>query len=173
MRRKKKRKRAGSSPAECFRIASTPPYSAGTGIEQRGPRLWWSRYRREHQAKARECHVQRRARQAPPVPDLVPEAIRLPGLPTLTDVQWERLRPLLPAQKPRTGRPATDHRLIVEGMLWVVRTGSCLSRVARTLWTLVHGGQSLSTLVQGRHLDTNLARLTGIRGSHFLVGLNL
>lgn len=124
MRRKKKRKRAGSSPAECFRIASTPPYSAGTGIEQRGPRLWWSRYRREHQAKARECHVQRRARQAPPVPDLVPEAIRLPGLPTLTDVQWERLRPLLPAQKPRTGRPATDHRLIVEGMLWVVRTGS-------------------------------------------------
>ncbi|GHO77269.1 hypothetical protein KSD_50400 [Ktedonobacter sp. SOSP1-85] len=30
----------------------------------------------------------------------------------------------LPAQKPPTGRPATDHRLVIEGMLWVVRTGS-------------------------------------------------
>lgn len=92
--------------------------------EQRGPRLWWSRFRRGHQAKARACHVRRRARQAPPVPDLLPEAIRLPGLSTLTDAQWERLRPLLPAQKPPTGRPATDHRQVVEGMLWIVRTGS-------------------------------------------------
>lgn len=92
--------------------------------EQRGTRLWWSRFRRSHQAKARACYKERRARQAPPVSGLIPEAIRLPGLPTLTDAQWERLRPLLPAQKPRTGRPATDHRLIVEGMLWVVRTGS-------------------------------------------------
>ena len=33
-------------------------------------------------------------------------------------------RPLLPPQKPQTGRPAVDHRLVVEGMLWVVRTGS-------------------------------------------------
>jgi transposase len=68
--------------------------------------------------------VQRRARQAPSVSSLLPEPIRLPGLPALTDAQWEQLRPLLPAQKPRTGRPATDHRLVVEGMLWVVRTGS-------------------------------------------------
>lgn len=68
--------------------------------------------------------MQRRARQAPLSPSPLPEALRLPGLPTLTDAQWERLRPLLPAQKPPTGRPATDHRLVVEGMLWVVRTGS-------------------------------------------------
>ena len=68
--------------------------------------------------------MQRRDLQAPLMTSLLPEAIRLPGLPSLTDTQWERLRPLLPAQKPPTGRPATDHRLIVEGMLWVVRTGS-------------------------------------------------
>jgi transposase len=68
--------------------------------------------------------MQRRARQAPPISSLVPEPMRLPGLSVLTDAQWERLRPLLPPQKPRTGRPATDHRLVVEGMLWVVRTGS-------------------------------------------------
>jgi hypothetical protein len=92
--------------------------------EQRGPRLWWSRFRQRHQARAKTCHVERRACQAPLAPFLVPEPIRLPGLPALTDAQWEQLRPLLPAQKPHTGRPATDHRLVVEGMLWVVRTGS-------------------------------------------------
>ncbi len=41
----------------------------------------------------------------------------------LTDAQWERLRPLLPPQKPRTGRPAKDHRAVINGILWVLRTG--------------------------------------------------
>lgn len=50
----------------------------------------------------------------------------LPGMKSseLTDVQWERLRALLPPQKPRTGRPANDHRSILNGILWVLRTGS-------------------------------------------------
>ena len=42
----------------------------------------------------------------------------------LTDTQWERLRPLLPSQKPSTGRPAKDHRTILSGILWILRTGS-------------------------------------------------
>ena len=42
----------------------------------------------------------------------------------LTDAQWDRLRPLLPPQKPRTGRPAKDHRTVVEGILWILRAGS-------------------------------------------------
>ena len=42
----------------------------------------------------------------------------------LTDAQWDRLRPLLPPQKPRTGRPSKDHRVVLEGILWVLRTGS-------------------------------------------------
>ncbi len=41
----------------------------------------------------------------------------------LTDAQWDRLRPLLPPQKPPTGRPANDHRTVVNGILWVLRTG--------------------------------------------------
>lgn len=41
----------------------------------------------------------------------------------LTDAQWERLRPLLPAQKPATGRPAKDHRTIVNAILWRLATG--------------------------------------------------
>jgi transposase len=42
----------------------------------------------------------------------------------LSDRQWERLRPLLPPQKPRTGRPAHDHRAVLNGILWILRTGS-------------------------------------------------
>ena len=42
----------------------------------------------------------------------------------LTDTQWERLRPLLPLQKPWTGRPNKNHRTIINGILWVLRTGA-------------------------------------------------
>ena len=42
----------------------------------------------------------------------------------LTDAQWEQIAPLLPPQKPRTGRPAVDHRQVLNGMLWILRTGA-------------------------------------------------
>ena len=42
----------------------------------------------------------------------------------LTNTQWERLQPLLPPQKPKTGRPASDHRVIINGILWILRTGA-------------------------------------------------
>jgi transposase len=32
----------------------------------------------------------------------------------LTDAQWARLQPLLPPQRPKTGRPNKDHRLVLE-----------------------------------------------------------
>jgi transposase len=42
----------------------------------------------------------------------------------LTDEQWARLAPLLPPQRPRTGRPAKDHRTIVEALCWLGRCGA-------------------------------------------------
>lgn len=42
----------------------------------------------------------------------------------MTETQWRRLEPLLPPQKPQTGRPNHDHRRILEGILWVLRTGA-------------------------------------------------
>ena len=42
----------------------------------------------------------------------------------LTDAQWRRLEPLLPPERPRTGRPNHDHRTILDGILWVLRTGA-------------------------------------------------
>ena len=41
----------------------------------------------------------------------------------LTNEQWERLEPLLPPRK-STGRPPKDHRQIINGILWVLRTGA-------------------------------------------------
>ena len=42
----------------------------------------------------------------------------------LTEEQWGRLAPLLPPARPRTGRPNKDHRLVVEAILWRLRTGA-------------------------------------------------
>ena len=42
----------------------------------------------------------------------------------LTDVQWERLKPLLPPENQPTGRPNHDHRRILNGILWIDRTGA-------------------------------------------------
>jgi transposase len=42
----------------------------------------------------------------------------------LTDRQWQRLEPLLPPERPPTGRPNHNHRTILNGILWVLRTGA-------------------------------------------------
>src|SRR3954447_9737455 len=42
----------------------------------------------------------------------------------LNEAMWKRLSPLLPPQKPRTGRPSLDHRRFLEAMLWLARTGA-------------------------------------------------
>ena len=42
----------------------------------------------------------------------------------LTDDQWAALAPLLPPERPATGRPNKGHRTVVEAILWRLRTGS-------------------------------------------------
>jgi len=42
----------------------------------------------------------------------------------LTNEQWERLEPVLPKAKTTRGRPAQDHRQLLNGILWVLRTGA-------------------------------------------------
>ena len=93
--------------------------------ESRRFRLGWSAWRRAHQAVAARCRASRRA------PEETVPAVNHPALQSvvmaadgaaLTDAEWERVRPLLPPQRPRTGRPRHDHRAVLSGMLWVVRT---------------------------------------------------
>jgi len=42
----------------------------------------------------------------------------------LNDAEWARLQPMLPPQRPKVGRPAKDHRQVVDGILWILRTGA-------------------------------------------------
>jgi len=42
----------------------------------------------------------------------------------LTSEQWERIQRLLPKQKTKKGRPAQDHRQLLNGIIWVLRTGA-------------------------------------------------
>jgi transposase len=42
----------------------------------------------------------------------------------LTAVQWQRLAPLLPGKAGDPGRTASDNRLFVNGVLWVLRSGA-------------------------------------------------
>ncbi len=41
----------------------------------------------------------------------------------LSDAEWARLAPLLPARA-ATGRPPKDHRLVLDALLWLARTGA-------------------------------------------------
>jgi hypothetical protein len=90
--------------------------------EHRAFRFGWSVWRRAHQAVAARCAAARRARTAerprprerasPPEPPQI----------GLTDAEWQAVQALLPPQAPPTGRPRHDHRRVLGGILWVVRT---------------------------------------------------
>jgi transposase len=41
-----------------------------------------------------------------------------------SDEAWQIIIPFLPPQRGGVGRPPSDHRPVVNGMLWVLRTGA-------------------------------------------------
>ena len=52
----------------------------------------------------------------------------------LTDAQWSRIEPLLPAAPPRKlnrGRPRANPRYVLDSILWVLRTGACWDDLPR------------------------------------------
>jgi transposase len=42
----------------------------------------------------------------------------------LSDVQWRRIGPMLPGKAGDPGRTASDNRLFINGVLWVLRSGA-------------------------------------------------
>jgi hypothetical protein len=104
-------------------------------------RLAWSAFRRHHQAVAQRCHALRRARRQHDSPG-TPTIQLLPAhYVALSDEQWDRIVPLLPPQKPRTGRPSHDHRTMLAGMLWIVHTGVSWRELPERFgpWQTVYG----------------------------------
>ena len=96
----------------------------GESDERRTKRLWWSRFRRRHQAGAKRAHMAWRAAQRPAASLALSSAQQVQGLRPLSDEQWERLQQLFVVPPHTPGRHEVDARLIVEGILWMMRTGS-------------------------------------------------
>ena len=42
----------------------------------------------------------------------------------LSETEWALIAPLLPAERGRVGRPSHDNRRVLNGILWVVRSGA-------------------------------------------------
>lgn len=42
----------------------------------------------------------------------------------LTDEQWDRIKGLIPESTARTGRPASDRRLMLDGVSWMLSAGT-------------------------------------------------
>lgn len=98
--------------------------------ERQAYHVGWSFWRRTHQAVAARCHTARRARDRDrPRPSvtiapnpLAPGETRASRDGELTTAEWERVRTLLPPQRPAVGRPRHDHRTVLSGIVWVLRT---------------------------------------------------
>jgi hypothetical protein len=93
--------------------------------------LGWSAWRRTHQTVAARCRkasqtAKRALCRKGSYEDLVGPKVTIvaPEDAKLTDVEWERVEPLLPPRRGRVGRPLNDHREVLGGILWVARTGS-------------------------------------------------
>lgn len=56
----------------------------------------------------------------------------------LTDEQWNRIKDHLPERTERRGRPAKCNRMIINAILWVLRTGAPLERYAGLLRLVEH-----------------------------------
>ncbi len=64
----------------------------------------------------------------------------------LTDAQWKKIEPLLPRprKRPRGGRPPTPPRKVLEGILWILRSGARWQDLpsdfssASTCWRRLH-----------------------------------
>ncbi len=75
----------------------------------------------------------------------------------LNDSQWKTIQPLLP--RPRNvGRPRADDRLVLEGILWVLR--SALARSPAAISQRQHLLEAIARLGRGRNLAQYLATLS-------------
>lgn len=77
-----------------------------------------------HQAGAKRAHLAWRAAQRPAVVSSAVSAQQVVGLNPLSDEPWERVQGLFVVPPHTPGRHEVDSRPIVEGILWLMRTGS-------------------------------------------------
>ena len=74
----------------------------------------------------------------------------------LNDAQWEQIRPLLPAQKPRVGRPNKDHRTVLSGIIWILRTGAPWKDLPERFGPTKTVSSTTATYNRGRSYSSNV-----------------
>jgi hypothetical protein len=115
-------------------------------IEHHEFHLHWSWWRRVHQAVARRGHILARAR-ARPMPCAPAPAVVLPRTQAagpdwadLREADWIRVQPLFAPRAPvgRIGRPA---RIVLAGILWVLRTNAAWHELPSEFgpWHTIYG----------------------------------
>ena len=87
----------------------------------------------------------------------------------LSQVQWERIAPLLPGKAGDPGRTAADNRLFVNGVLWVLRSGAhwCDLPERYGRWKTAH--KRFSRWSKGGVWDRVFADLIKDRDNHYLM----
>lgn len=108
--------------------------------EDRSIQHWWSTFRRRHQAGAQRCHRARRATEQPALdgPAVISE---LPStVPDLDDARWDQVAGLVPRIRRSGEEPPLERRTILDGILWVARTGSSWRDLPRCFgyWETIH-----------------------------------
>lgn len=91
---------------------------------QRQFHLWWSDFRRAHQATARRCHSASRV-QEQPIHEA--SAVCTPLASTtrdLDDALWSHIAAILPVARRRGDQPPVEYRTLLAGILWVAQTGA-------------------------------------------------
>ncbi len=78
----------------------------------------------------------------------------------LNDSQWENIQPLLPP-RPGLGRPRADDRLVLEGILWVLRSGARWRDLPERYRERQHLLETAARLGRGRGLAQHLATVSG------------
>jgi transposase len=54
----------------------------------------------------------------------------------ISDVDWERIAPLLPGKEGDVGRTAGDNRQFINGVLWVARSGALWRETFRSVMVI-------------------------------------
>ena len=82
----------------------------------------------------------------------------------LTEAQWEKIAPLLPQPRPRPrggGRPWIENRRVLEGILWILRSGARWQDLPEKFPSSVDLLAATARLGGARGLADDLASVSG------------
>ena len=92
----------------------------------------------------------------------------------LTKEQWERIQPLLPPEKTgKRGHPCKDNRTMLNGMLWIARSGAQWRELPE-VWSLAVHICPIRQMAKRWHIGNYISYIdSGCRHGEFEHGFHL